>query len=633
MITKSLPSFRHASIGAKTHKARTATAHVSYIMRSEAMTKFQCEHMPDGGRGTRVFFDKLWEKAGMPESARICDKLMLALPLDLSQEQRYDAVQSFMQTFGQGRIAWCAAHHDSGEDSHNPHAHIVFKDADIDTGRKVIGTTTSSRDVREAKEHGWKVPPRATTADMRRMWCEHLNAYMERAGIDIRYDPRTLKEQGIDREAQIHIGPKAQALAEKGHAFHSQDRMRNGHGLPYTLLDEGNRVEHNSRIIARNNERKLAADSSPQMEASLSASPGEPRPSKPPTPHQKEHQELEKAHGRIRQTLYEEQKRDRDALTKVQTAASLKHQKWGRELYADARQSAYDKIKDEYAVKWKELRTNTPLSQRKKASDALKVEQKKAYAEEAKRQIDLRRPEKDTAWKALKASQEEERNALRAEHGKETEALARQQIAEHLGVQEKWVAQGLDKKSQRIMVQLSSRQSMATQQDAAQKTIKLHAKASHLDHETALPSNPREASRRYFGLAYKEQGQHQAIRRKLLDDRLKRLEQAGPAPEKGIENGSPRQIVLPGIFADRDKRGAVLQRRLREIDPQQQIRQAASSGRPLSSDERANASPEIKEQLSRKDRQAKERTLFIPQSRDGKQNRGREGRGGGGRGR
>ena len=61
-MTKPLPTFKHTSIGAQTHKARTATAHVSYIMRSDAMTKFQAQNMPDGGRGTRVFFDKLWER-------------------------------------------------------------------------------------------------------------------------------------------------------------------------------------------------------------------------------------------------------------------------------------------------------------------------------------------------------------------------------------------------------------------------------------------------------------------------------------------------------------------------------------------------------------------------------------------
>lgn len=206
MVTKSLLMFRHTSVGTKTHKPRTATAHVSYIMRAGAMTKFQAENMPGGGYGTRVFFDKLWEKAGMPEKYRVCDKFMLALPCELSPEQRHDVVGSFMHDLGQGRIAWCAAHHDSGEDSHNPHAHIAFKDADIDTGRKVIGTTISAKNVREALEHGWKVPPRATTMDLRNRWSAHLNAYMERAGLDIRYDPRTLKEQGIDREPQIHIG-------------------------------------------------------------------------------------------------------------------------------------------------------------------------------------------------------------------------------------------------------------------------------------------------------------------------------------------------------------------------------------------------------------------------------------------
>src|SRR5271166_6187313 len=149
-------------------------------MRSEAMTQFQAENMPGGERGTR-----LWEKAGMNENARIADKLMIALPAGLSHEQRTELVQNFMHELGKGRIAWCAAHHDAGEDAHNPHVHILFKDADVDTGRKVVGTTTSARDVREAKEHGWKIPPRTTTADMRKLWCGHLNDFMERAGIEM----------------------------------------------------------------------------------------------------------------------------------------------------------------------------------------------------------------------------------------------------------------------------------------------------------------------------------------------------------------------------------------------------------------------------------------------------------------
>ena len=41
-----------------------------------------------------------------------------------------ELVRSFMQELGHGRISWCAARHDSGEDAHNPHAHILFKDAE-----------------------------------------------------------------------------------------------------------------------------------------------------------------------------------------------------------------------------------------------------------------------------------------------------------------------------------------------------------------------------------------------------------------------------------------------------------------------------------------------------------------------
>lgn len=215
MVTKSLPSFKHSSIGAKTHEARTATAHMSYIMRAEARTHFQAENMPDGGRGTRVFFDKLWEKAGMPENARICDKLMLALPGELTPEQRYEAVHAFMQEHGQGRIAWCAAYHEKDEDTHNPHAHIVFKDADIDTGRKVIGTTTSLKDVREAQEHGWKVPPRATTQDLRNRWCNHLNKVMERAASTSDTMRARLKSRGSTASRKFRSDRKRKRSKKK----------------------------------------------------------------------------------------------------------------------------------------------------------------------------------------------------------------------------------------------------------------------------------------------------------------------------------------------------------------------------------------------------------------------------------
>ncbi len=631
MVTKSLPTFKHTSIGAKTHKARTATAHVSYIMRSEAMTEFQAENMPDGGRGTRVYFDKQWEKAGMADNARIADKLMIALPVELNQDQRYELVESFMRELGHGRIAWCAAHHDAGDDAHNPHAHILFKDADIDTGRKVVGTTTNSRDVREATEHGWKVPPRTTTADMRKMWCEHLNNFMERAGIDVRYDARTLKEQGIDREPQIHIGPKAQALDEKGYRFNSHDYHRGERSIPYTLYDHDSRAAHNSKIIEANKqkEREQAAGAredsaqSPRPRSSIHGA----------TREDLDKRELREAQGQARRDMYKEQQRDRDALRLAQDPAKLEHQEWARKLYAGARETAYKNIKEQYAEKWQAARGIKDRKERQKATAALKLEQKKSYADEATRQINQCRPHKDAAWKTLWTQQEKERSDLRALHRQETSALARQHIAERFGVHEKWRALNLDKQANRIDARLTAHQGMAAQQKAALDTIKLHARASQsgkTDGSNAAPANPREAARGYFETARAEQAKHAAIGQKLLENRAKNFERAGAAPENSHDRstqrqlaggraaangaaagkGSPRETLAPGIHAARDSRRGRIQERAHEVDPQQQIRQPVASSRPRSGGERGNASLEIKQ----------------PRGKDG-------GRSGGGRGR
>jgi MobA/MobL family len=639
MVTKSLPTFKHTSIGAKTHKAGTSTAHLSYIMRSDAMTKFQAENMPKGERGTRVFFDRLWDKAGMPDNARIADKLMIALPVELSSEQCYELVESFMHALGQSRIAWCAAHHDSGEDAHNPHAHILFKDADISTGRKVIGTTTSARDVREAKENGWKVPPRMTTADMRKQWCEHLNHYMERTGIDIRYDPRTLNEQGIDRDPQIHVGPKAQALNDKNYDFSSDDRIRGGRSIPYTLFDHDSRADHNAHIIEANRHKE---------QQNGRASPNGYM--HPAVREDQEKRTLREAQRSARQTMYRDQQRDRDALRKTHDLQRLEHQKWTRRLYAGARQKAFDTTRKEFAERWRTVRGIESRKERETTEAALKREQKKSYALEAGREVDRCRPEKDLAWKVMLAQQEQERSDLRTKHREETIALARQHIAERLGVHEKWRAFHLDRQAAKVDAQLTMKQGMAPWQKAALAAIRLHARtgqAGASQGKVPLFANPREAAKAYFEIARDEDTNKLALRNTLNDGRRKNLERA-EAFEKtradrlrgsngradGNRKPAPRQIIMPGILDAKERSSKGLQKRLREIDPQTQIRQAAASGQPLSAEQRANAPPEVKDQLAREDKKSQQRSDLAGgnTSRKG-QDKGNEGRSGGGRGR
>ncbi len=354
--------------------------------------------------------------------------------------------------------------------------------------------------------------------------------------------------------------------------------------------------------------------------------------------------------------MYEEQQRDRDALRLAQDKAKLDHKDWAKQLYAEARKTAYHRVHEEFAGKWEAVRTIEDLKEREKAAAALKLEEKKSYDEEAARQVDKRRPEKDAAWKSMRAPQDKERLELRAQHQQETAALARQHIAERLGVHEKWRALNLDRQANRIDARLTAHQGMAAQQKAALDAIKLHARATpsgKTNEPSAAPANPREAARGYFGTARAEEAKHEAIRDKLLETRAQNLKCAGIAADKSQDpsaqrqntdkgraaangaaagKGGPRETLAPGIRAARGNRSSSVQQHFAEHDPQQQIHQAVESGRSLTDAERANTSPEVREQLGRDERKANERSQFTPGSTQ--QQRGKDGgRSGGGRGR
>ena len=72
--------------------------------------------------------------------------------------------------------------------------------AAVDEARQYLGDARPDAlyGLVDTMEHGWRVPPRMTTKDLRVAWCDHLNLEMERHGLDVRFDQRRLKEQGID---------------------------------------------------------------------------------------------------------------------------------------------------------------------------------------------------------------------------------------------------------------------------------------------------------------------------------------------------------------------------------------------------------------------------------------------------
>ena len=91
---------------------------------------------------------------------------------------------------------------------------------------------------------------RGSTQALRVLWESVLNSALQDGGYAVQVDRRSLKEQGIDRKPQIHVGPKAKAMMDQGIKLQSKDQKdKRGREVRYTEIDEGlTRYEYNEKI-------------------------------------------------------------------------------------------------------------------------------------------------------------------------------------------------------------------------------------------------------------------------------------------------------------------------------------------------------------------------------------------------
>jgi hypothetical protein len=238
-------SVNHTPIGRSKHPPGSASLYARYITRNEACTVILGERMPVDGK-LNAWLDA--QEQGDRKNARVIDKVIVALPLELTRDQNIELLQAFGERMTAGRASWMAAIHDGPGNADNPHAHMIFRDRDVATGRRVMLTS----------EPG-------STERFRDAWEQEANLALERAGRAERIDKRSLADQGIAREPQIHVGAGAMALAEKNHEFRSAEKeiTRLIDGAPsivtvnYPAIDEGKtRFEENEERKARNRERE-----------------------------------------------------------------------------------------------------------------------------------------------------------------------------------------------------------------------------------------------------------------------------------------------------------------------------------------------------------------------------------------
>ncbi|AXK79664.1 hypothetical protein DW352_03500 [Pseudolabrys taiwanensis] len=222
-------SLHHSAIGKATQpRTNTAAAHVRYIARKRACTRLFGARMPATSAKAQAWLRE--QEQADRKNARICDKVLLALPRELTADQNAELVRAFAEEVTRGRASWLAAFHAKGKDAHNPHCHLVIRDRDVETGKRVCSMSE-----------------RGSTDRLRLLWERHANAALERAGRDDRIDRRTLKAQGIKRRPTIHEGLSARDMEKDGKAVRSRVRtVRNGVGarsgarsVDYRKVDQG----------------------------------------------------------------------------------------------------------------------------------------------------------------------------------------------------------------------------------------------------------------------------------------------------------------------------------------------------------------------------------------------------------
>ena len=175
------------SIGRSTHAARTASAHVRYITRPEARPVILAERMPKNRQAAQTWLNG--EERSDRKNARVADKLTIALPRELDADQRRQLVQRFANLITKDRASWFAAIHQIGADAHNPHVHLLVRDRDITTGKRVFGLSE-----------------RGSCERVRSLWQDVCNTALQDAAQAVQIDRRSFYRRKLAQIAQRHRG-------------------------------------------------------------------------------------------------------------------------------------------------------------------------------------------------------------------------------------------------------------------------------------------------------------------------------------------------------------------------------------------------------------------------------------------
>jgi hypothetical protein len=190
-------------------------AHLRYITRPAAareVIRQRLDHSTDARQAQAA------ESEAQRRRGRVCERFIVALPVEASPEQRLELAQAFAETLTKGKAGYILAIHDkAGNDQRNPHFHIVAFDTQEKSGgrgrpRSVLGM---------ARKNAVEM--------MAEQWADIHNKKMDGWGFgpESNITHRSYDEQGVDRVPEIHEGPASRAMMDRGKKPESKKDSKN----------------------------------------------------------------------------------------------------------------------------------------------------------------------------------------------------------------------------------------------------------------------------------------------------------------------------------------------------------------------------------------------------------------------
>lgn len=222
---------------------------------------------PDAGMDWARDRSKLWntvERAEQRRNSRVAREYQVALPAELSAEQRIVLARTFSREISDryNVAVDLAIHAPRPEgDPRNFHAHLLATTREVTP--EGLGPKTGLDMTGGVRSELGLTPSRQEFKSLRARWAELTNEALREAKIEARVDHRSLEAQGIDREPMPYLPRSALAAVRRGERSEVAERIRE---------------RHRQRVAAR---REKAMENGPTGAAGRSAGDATSKPEPP----------------------------------------------------------------------------------------------------------------------------------------------------------------------------------------------------------------------------------------------------------------------------------------------------------------------------------------------------------------